>query len=242
MFDSLKNKFQLRFKNRVFAAKILAGALEDLLGKMKLDKKKDGLLILGIARGGVIVADIIATKLPYNCDFDIIIPRKITAPHNKEIAIGAIMEDGTLFLNDELINEIEIDKEYIEKEKTRQLEEIKRRKSLYSNSKGKRFDIENKTVILVDDGAATGATLIAAARWLRKQNPSKLIIAIPVTSKDTLEILKQECEMVVTGTTPYSSVFKTVMQYYQEFKPVEDQEVIEICDNRGLSSTYLYLI
>ena len=98
MFDSLKNKFQLRFKNRVFAAKILAGALEDSLGKMKIDKKKDTLLILGIPRGGVIMADIIASKLPYNCNFDIIIPRKLTAPHNKEIAIGAIMEDGYLIL------------------------------------------------------------------------------------------------------------------------------------------------
>ncbi len=232
LFDSLKNKFQLRFKNRVFAAKILAGALEDSLGKMKLDKKKNALLILGIPRGGVIVADIISSKLPYNCNFDIVIPRKLTAPHNNEIAIGAIMEDGTLFLNDELVNELEIDKEYIEKEKTRQLEEIKRRKSLYNNPKEQGFDILNKIVILVDDGAASGATLIAAARWLRKQNPTKLIIAIPVTSKDTFEILKQECDMVVTGTTSSSSTFKTVSQYYQEFKPVDDEQVIEVCRRR----------
>ena len=240
LFDSLKNKFQLRFKNRVFAAKILAGALEDYLRKMKLDKKKDSLLILGIPRGGVIVADIIASKLPYTCNFNIIIPRKLRAPYNQEIAIGAIIEEEegeTLFLNDEIIRELEIDKEYIEKEKTKQIEEIKRRKSLYSNHGEKELDALDKIVILVDDGAATGATLIAASRWLRKQNPSKLIIAIPVTSKDTLELLKQEGDMVVTGTTPSSSVFKAVGQYYQEFKPVEDQEVIEICNNGGLSST-----
>jgi len=128
LFDSLKNKFQLRFKNRVFAAKILAGALEDSLKKMKIDKATDSLLILGIPRGDVIIADVVASKLPFNCEFDIVIPRKLTSPHNQEIAIGAIIEDGTLFLNDELINELEIDKEYIEKEKKRQLEEIKRRK------------------------------------------------------------------------------------------------------------------
>jgi putative phosphoribosyl transferase len=115
LFDSLKNKFQLRFKNRVFAAKILAGTLEDSLKKIKIDKKKDSLLILGIPRGGVVVADVIASKLPYNCNFDIIIPRKLAAPHNQEIAIGAIMENEekeeggheTLFLNEEIINELD---------------------------------------------------------------------------------------------------------------------------------------
>lgn len=237
MLDSLKNKFQLRFKNRIFAAKILAGALEDSLKKMKIDKKNDLLLILGIPRGGVIVADEVATKLPYNCEFDIIIPRKLTAPHNQEIAVGAVMEDGTLFLNDELINELEIDKEYIEKEKARQLEEIKRRKSLYRDLEetGKiGFKIHDKTVVLIDDGAATGATIIAVARWIRKQEPKKLVIAIPVTSKDTLEILKEECDVVVTGTTPSAATFKTVGQYYQEFEQVKDEQVIDICKRKKL--------
>ncbi len=93
LFDPLKSKFQLRFKNRIFAAKILAGALEDSLKKMKIDKKDDSLLLLGIPRGGVIVADVVASKLSYKCDFDIIIPSKLTAPHNQETAIGAIMEE-----------------------------------------------------------------------------------------------------------------------------------------------------
>ena len=93
MFESLKNKFQLRFKNRVFAAKILAGALEDSLKKLKIDKRNDSLLMLGIPRGGVIVADIIASKISYKYEFDIVIPRKLTASHNREIAIGATMEE-----------------------------------------------------------------------------------------------------------------------------------------------------
>jgi putative phosphoribosyl transferase len=228
MLDSLKNKFQLRFKNRIFAAKILAGALEDSLKKMKINKATGSLLLLSIPRGGVIIADVVASKLPFNCEFDIVIPRKLTAPHNQEMAIGAIMEDGTLFLNDELINELEIDKEYIEKEKIRQLEEIKRRKVIYLNSKEIIYNIQNKIVILIDDGAATGATLIAAARWIKKQKPTKLLIAIPVTSKDIAEILKGESDMVVTATTPSATNFKTVGQYFQEFKPVEDNEVIEV--------------
>src|SRR3954451_6195017 len=125
MFDSIKNRFQLRFKNREFAARILAGALEDSFKKIKIEKKKDDLLILGIPRGGVVVADIVYSKLKssssFNCEFDIIIPRKLGAPGNQEIAIGAIMmeeEDETSsYLNEDLIKELDISDEYIENEK-----------------------------------------------------------------------------------------------------------------------------
>ena len=243
IFDSLKNKFQLRFKNRETAASILAGALEDSLKnkKIKMDRKNDRLLVLGIPRGGIVVADIVSTKLPYQCEFDIIVPRKLTAPGNEEIAIGAIMidkegEGTTSYLNDELIKELEISQDYIEKETARQVEEIKRRKSLYRDLE-KRHNIDDKIVIVIDDGAATGATLIAAARWIKKEKPKNLIITIPVATKDTVEMLKKECDLVVTGTTASSvSTFKSVGQYYQEFKPVEDDKVIEICKRNNLLS------
>ena len=216
---------------------------------------------MGIPRGGVVVADIVASKLKssfFQCEFDIIISRKLAAPGNNEIAIGAIMEqqeeeeendddngDGTktitaTYLNDELIKELEVSQEYIEKEKTRQTREIKRRQSLYRHNLKKGYDVEDKVVILVDDGAATGATLIAAARWIKKnkEKPKKLIIAIPVSSKDIVEKLKKECDVVVTGTTVSStSTFKSVGQYYQEFKPVEDDKVIEICKRNKLVVT-----
>jgi predicted phosphoribosyltransferase len=97
IIDSIKNKFQLRFKNRMFAAIILAAALEDSLKKIMVDKKKDRLFVLGIPRGGVVVADVMASKLKsssFNCDFDIVIPRKLTALGNQEIAIGAVMMEG----------------------------------------------------------------------------------------------------------------------------------------------------
>jgi putative phosphoribosyl transferase len=257
IFDSFKNKFQLRFKNREIASSILEGALEDSLKKIKIvDKKEDNLKVMGIPRGGVVVADIVASKLKSSSyshiEFDIIIPRKLAAPGNQEIAIGAIMEqeeddddDGTktttaTYLNDELIKELEVSQEYIEKEKKRQTREIKRRQSLYRHNLKKGYYIEDKVIILVDDGAATGATLIAAARWIKKnkEKPRKLIIAIPVASKDIVEKLKKECDMVVTGTTVSStSTFKSVGQFYQEFKPVEDDKVIEICKRNKLVVT-----
>jgi len=125
MFDSLKNKFQLRYKNRELAANILTGALKDSFRKLKVDKKQDSILVLGIPRGGVVVADIVFSKLKsasFNCEFDIIIPRKLGAPGNQEIAIGAIMDGGeggeggedeiTTCLNEDLIKELGISQEY----------------------------------------------------------------------------------------------------------------------------------
>ena len=232
MFNSIKDKFQLRFKNRVFAANTLAGTLQDRLKEEKIDVNKNNLLVLGIPRGGVIVADIIASKMG-KCDFDIIVSRKLTAPHNSELAIGAIMEDGTTYLNDELVSDLKIDQEYMDREKEKQISEIRRRKSLYhcglyeETIKGK-----SKTVILVDDGAATGATLIAACRWIKKKSPeSRLMIGLPVAPKKTFDLLQKECDYVVV-VSAISTGFGAVANYYQDFRQVTDEEVVEICEKR----------
>jgi putative phosphoribosyl transferase len=250
MFDSLKNKFQLRYKNRELAANILTGALKDSFRKLKVDKKQDSILVLGIPRGGVVVADIVFSKLKsasFNCEFDIIIPRKLGAPGNQEIAIGAIMDGGeggeggedeiTTCLNEDLIKELGISQEYIENEKLKQIEEIKRRKLLYRNNHNKECNIDKKIIIIVDDGAATGATLLAAARWIKRKREQykKLIIAIPVAPKDAVEALKKESDMVITGSTASSiATFKSLAQFYQEFKSVDDKKVIEICKKHKL--------
>jgi predicted phosphoribosyltransferase len=201
LFNSIKDKFQLRFKNRVFAANILAGAAQDRLKEEKIETDKNNLLVLGIPRGGVIVADIVASKIDKS-DFDIIVSRKLTAPHNSELAIGAIMEDGTTYLNDDLVRDLEVNQEYMEREKEKQISEIRRRKFLYrSGLYGETIKEKTNTVILTDDGAATGATLIAASRWIKKNSPkSRLMIGLPVAPKKTIELLQKECDYIVVAS------------------------------------------
>jgi putative phosphoribosyl transferase len=212
----------LNFKGRVGAGAVLGNVLRFTV---KRKKKDDKILVLGIPRGGVIVADIVAKKL--NADFDIVIPRKLAAPDNKENAIGAVMEDGSLYLDDFLVDSLKISQEYIEKEKQEQLQEIERRKTIFRpNNIHHEYDIKDRIVVLVDDGIATGATVIAAARWIRKQGPSQLIIAAPVAQPQTVELLKKEADAVEIISTPSS--FGSVNQFYQNFDQVTDDRVIEI--------------
>jgi putative phosphoribosyl transferase len=227
IFESISSKFQIKLKDRANAANILGEALKDVIK----NKERKASIVLGIPRRGVIVGDIIARKL--SCEFDIIVPRKFRAPHSEELAIGAVIEDGTTYLNNILVRELEVSQEYIEKEKAYQIQEIKRRSSLYRNSQDKYELINNnKYVILADDGAATGATVIAAARWIKKNkttnNPKRLIIAIPVAPKETLNLLKNESDHVEAIACPSTSNFKSVGQYYQSFEPITDEQVIEI--------------
>jgi putative phosphoribosyl transferase len=128
MFEKITNKFQFKFKDRVTAANILGESLKD---KIKKQEEQRTAVVLGIPRGGVVTADIVAKKLSTD-NFDIVIPRNLTDPDNKEQSIGAIMEDGTTtYLDKELISELSISEEYIEQEKAYQIQEIKRRSSLF---------------------------------------------------------------------------------------------------------------
>ncbi len=234
MFDSIKNKFQFKFKDRTFAANILAAALEDFLRDQK-EAKNGNLIVLGIPRGGVIVADIIATKL--KSGFDIVVPRKLRIPHNEEAAFGAIASDGTIYVDDRIVRDLDISEEYMEKEEKLQIMEIERRSSIYR--KKELQPLENKInkntiTILVDDGAASGATVIVAARWIKKTfNPKELIIGLPVAPKEIVDLLRPEADHVEIVTTP-SSFFNSVGQYYKNFEPISDQQVIEIMKHRKL--------
>ncbi len=240
---------QLQLKDRVSAGKVLAMVLKTVIKR----KKDEKLVVLGIPRGGVIVADIVAEKL--NADyFDIVIPRKLRAPDNKENAIGAIAQDGsTMYLDEFMVSSLKVSADYIKKEKAKQIEEIKRRTALYgraltlsksmspppSNGKEEEEEMQedypiiagNTIVLLIDDGIASGATVIATARCLKeKYKPVQLIIAAPVASKQAIELIRKEnvADMVETVITP--SNFVSVSHFYKDFQQItdDDSKVIDI--------------
>lgn len=210
----------LKFRDRAEAGNLLA----ERLAKTGYGQA----IVLGIPRGGVILADIVAKKL--GADFDIVIPRKLGAPENEELAIGAVTEDGTSYINSYIVNALRIPQSYIENEKTQQAAEIRRRAAAYRRPNG--YNIAGKNVILVDDGIATGATVIASARWARKQNPSSLTIAVPVAPPSSVEVLEQEADSVIVLHAPRD--FTSVGQFYEEFGPVSDDQVVQVMRSRGL--------
>ncbi len=212
---------QITFKDRASAASILSSILKHEI-KAKNDRQQQ-ILILGIPRGGILVADIVAQKL--KADFDIVIPRKLRAPDNKENSIGAIMPDGSVYLDALKLRWLKVSLEYIEKEKAEQLQEIVRRTVLYRPD-NQEYNIRDRTVILVDDGIASGATLIPAARWIRKQQPKQLIIAAPVASEQAAEMLKKEADQLKFIITPSNLI--TINQFYRNFESVADEQVIDI--------------
>lgn len=239
MFESILNKFHLRFKNREWAANLLAESLKDVIKNEEITSKE--VVVLGIPRGGVVTADVISKKL--KTSFDILIPMKLGAPNNQDLGIGAVLEDGTTYLNENIIMTLKISSEYIAQVKSEQINEAKRRRLLYLNKKDEKSNLifntidNTKTVILADDGAATGATLIAATRWIKnkkKNSPRRIIIATPIAPKDIVSSLKKESDHVVVILSPSNSVFRSVGQYYQEFNPVTDEDVIEIMKPRNI--------
>lgn len=204
-----------------------AGA--ELADKLALEARDANTIVLGVPRGGVILADIVAAKL--GAAFDIVIPRKLGAPDNEELAIGAVMHDGTSYINTYLVNALRIPENYIQKQKDLQIAEIERRFAAY-RKRDTPYKISQMNVILVDDGIATGATIIASARWVRKHNPARLTIAVPVAPTQSVEILEEEADSVVALYK--SRDFGAVGQFYEHFNAVTDEQVQAITRSRGL--------
>jgi len=222
-------KFQLKIKNRESAGNILAGTLKDILKKVS----GSDLIVVGLPRGGFVMAEIIARKL--SCNLDMVISKRLRAPHNEEIAIGAVAEDGTTYLNNTLIEELKISREYIDKELSYQLHEIKRLTDMYYHGKktlvdGKCVTANDITIVIVDDGAATGSTIIATSRSLRKKyNPKYIIVAITVSPRGTVDLLRREgIDHVEVITSPNDNNFRAIDQFYQNFTQVSDNEILDI--------------
>lgn len=206
------------FKDRTEAAVLLAEKLEWL----KDQGPRDSLLVLAVPRGGVVTGDVIATSLGVN--LDIIVAKKIGHPSNPELAIGAVMHDGTFIPNETILNWLDIPYEYITDSISILTKEIERRIMIFRGSK--EYDLAGKVVILVDDGVATGTTLFAAIMWLKRQKLRRLIIAIPVGPRDTIEKLRETVDQVIVLHSP--TMFQAVGAFYEDFSQVSDDEVIEI--------------
>jgi putative phosphoribosyl transferase len=202
------------FTDRIEAGKKLALALKDFKGAG---------IVLAIPRGGVIVGYVIAKEL--GLPLDVIIPRKIGAPGNTELAIGAMAEDGTAVLDKQLITYLRVSQDYIEEEINRQKQEIRRRLKLYRQDTAYP-EVKGMDVIVVDDGIATGSTMKAALVSLKNRGAASVTVAVPVGPPSTIEELEKIADQVICLHTP--EFFQAIGQFYSDFSQTEDKEVIEL--------------
>ncbi|HEY8522325.1 MAG TPA: phosphoribosyltransferase family protein [Nitrososphaeraceae archaeon] len=229
-----------KFHDRKEAGLLLAERLKvynrNTFGSEEEEAKKESFIVMAIPRGGVILGDIIASEL--NIGMDIIICKKIGAQNNPELAIGAVMADGSYIINDEIVNRINTSPEYISKQVEIQKKEIERRLIEFrGNKEYNNNTLKDKVVILVDDGIATGATMLAAVKWLKEKHYCKrLVVAVPVAPLESsiLEKLNQIADKVIVIFTPYD--FAAVGQFYEHFDQVSDKEVKEIMKKYGFNS------
>ena len=206
------------FASRVDAARRLAKALARYRGRNPL--------VLAIPRGAVEMGRVVADEL--GGELDVVLVRKLRSPINPELAVGSIDEAGWAYIAPHAAS-AGADTRYLEQEKQRQLETLRRRRALYTPQHPP-IDAKGRIAIVVDDGLATGATMIAALHAARAKEPRWLVCAVPVAALDSLERVRPYTDEMVCLEAPYG--FHAVAQFYAEFHQVEDEEVVELLSKR----------
>jgi predicted phosphoribosyltransferase len=206
------------FQDRQEAARRLAEQLAPYRGRHPL--------VLGIPRGAVPMARLIAEQL--GGDFDVVLVRKLRAPYQPELAIGSVDESGWTYVAPHAAS-MGVDKDHLAHEKKTQLETIRQRRAQYTPIHPP-IDPTGRIVIVVDDGLATGATMMAALHSLRQKKPARLICAVPVAPPETVAQVRELADEVVCLETP--TWFQAVGQFYRDFPQVEDEEVMALLKDR----------
>jgi predicted phosphoribosyltransferase len=203
------------FHDREDAGRQLADQLKD--------RKLRSPLVLAIPRGGVPVGAVLAEAL--NADLDVVLSRKLRAPLQPELAIGAVSEGSDVYLNASARRAQDIDANYLQQEKEVQLAEISRRARLFRQVRPQ-AKVSGRSVIVTDDGIATGSTMIAGLQLLRTQSPRELIVAVPVASPSSLAKVRSWCDGVVCLHAPVD--FWAIGDFYDDFRQIEDVEVVDL--------------
>jgi predicted phosphoribosyltransferase len=203
----------MQFRDRRDAGKKLAGELVEYAGRTDV-------LVLALPRGGVPVAYEVAVAL--NVPLDVFIVRKLGLPGREELAVGAIASGGIRVLNEDVVGLLNVPQDVISVVARRELQELQRREQMY---RGERPgpDVRDRTIILIDDGLATGASMRAAIAGLRAQHPARIVVAVPTASKEACEGLRGEVDQMVCGMTP--EPFYGVGKWYEDFRQTTDEEV-----------------
>lgn len=209
------------YKDRSDAGKALAAHLREYADRADV-------LVLGLPRGGVPVAYEVARSL--HVPLDIFLVRKLGVPGHEELAMGALASGGICVMNDDVTGQLEIPQTVIDRVAVREQQELERRERLYRGNRPPPA-ILGRTVILIDDGLATGSTMRAAAAALRHMQPEKIIVAVPVAAAETCEALRGEVDQVVCVETP--EPFLAVGAWYSNFSQTSDEEVRELLQKPG---------
>ncbi|HET9734090.1 MAG TPA: phosphoribosyltransferase family protein [Burkholderiales bacterium] len=204
----------MRFRDRTDAATQLAAALAGFRGKNPL--------VLAIPRGAVPMGKVLAEKL--QGELDIVLVRKLRAPGSPEFAVGAVDESGWAYIA-HYAGEVGADEAYLREEKARQMETLRKRRAEYTPHRAA-HDAAGRIAIVVDDGLATGATMIAALHAVRARKPARLVCAVPVAAPESLEKVRPYADEVVCLAAPEE--FHAVSQFYSAFPQVEDEEVMRL--------------